>query len=240
VVISGVQAAQAAQVLRQLRLDVAMGVQPVLDDAALLGAAQAAMQLSGYGINAPTTRPPGNEAVQGLQAVLALVDAQIATGQALLASGAKADDILGTDGQQGPLAPAGVLSTALLWVGAATLGGWAWSTAMFGGRPDGWLKQAVAAIDERTTDCCLQVHGQVVALDGQFHTTGEPAFEEYQDAPPFHYNCRSATALVRPEDAGDALTQEMVDAARAERQAREETGRREEIHPASATSRRKR
>jgi len=43
--ISSVQVAQAGQVLRQLRLDVAMGVQPVLQDAALLGSLQALAQL---------------------------------------------------------------------------------------------------------------------------------------------------------------------------------------------------
>ena len=235
-----VQVAQAGQVLRQLRLEVALGVQPVLQDAALLGTLQALAQLRSYGLQAPeNASPPASEATEGLQVVLARVDAQIAAAQALLVTGAQPEMIVGTSERQGPLSPAAAISPAMLWIGAAALAGWGWAVQAHG-RPgqQPWLKQAVAAIDERTTDCCLQVHGQIAPLDGQFHTTGEPAFAEYQDGPPFHWTCRSATALVRPEDAGDALTQEMVDAARAERRARAETGKRQEIHPASATSRR--
>jgi hypothetical protein len=83
------------------------------------------------------------------------------------------------------------------------------------------------------------VHGQVVDLDKPFHLTGQPRFAQYVDNPPFHWSCRTATALVRPQDAEDGLTQAMIDAARAELAARAATGKRVEIHPASALSRRR-
>jgi len=240
--ISSVQVAQAGQVLRQLRLDVAMGVQPVLQDAALLGSLQALAQLRAYGLTAPeNATPPASEAQEGLQAVLATVDAQVAAATALLVTGAQPEMITGTDERQGPLSAAAVITPATLWVGSAALAGWGWAVGLYGGRPgqQPWLKQTVAAIDERTTECCLRVHGQVTTLQGQFHLTGQPRFAEYKEAPPFHWRCRSATALVRPEDAGDALTDEMVSAARAELAARDATGGRVEIDPASATSRRR-
>ncbi|HSN78205.1 MAG TPA: hypothetical protein VL334_24300 [Anaerolineae bacterium] len=239
--ISSVQVAQAGEVLRQLRLDVALSVQPVLQDAAALGTLQALAQLRAYGLTPPgSAMPPASEAQAGLQAVLATVDLQVAAATALLVTGAQPEMITGTDERQGPLSAAAVISPATLWVGAAALAGWGWAVGLYGGRPgpQPWLKQAVAAIDERTTECCLRVHGQVVPLDGVFHLTGQPRFAEYKEAPPFHWRCRTATALVRPEDAGDGLTQEMVDAARAELLARAATGVRVEIDPASATSRR--
>lgn len=100
-------------------------------------------------------------------------------------------------------------------------------------------RQAIAAIDERTTDCCLRVHGQRVAQDQPFHLTGTPRFADYVHSPPFHWSCRTATAIyhVLMESVG-TTTEEMRDAARSELQARSRTGRREEIHPAHATSRR--
>jgi len=234
-----VRVAEAGQLLRRLRLEVALGVTGVLDDAATLGAEQAAAQLAGYGVGqaAVSATGPGQGRAEALQAILAILDAQIETAIALMVTGAPVEQIVGSDERQGPLAPAAVLSSAWFWVGAVTLASWTWLATRPGQQL--FFKQAVAAIDERTTDCCLRVHGQVVTLDGEFHTTGRPRFAEYQQAPPFHWNCRSATALVRPEDAGDQLTQEMMDAARAELAARAETGRREEIHPADARSRRR-
>lgn len=59
-------------------------------------------------------------------------------------------------------------------------------------------RQAVAAIDRRTTACCLAAHGQIVGLDQPFHLTRTPRFAEYVMAPPFHYRCRTAITLYRP------------------------------------------
>lgn len=103
----------------------------------------------------------------------------------------------------------------------------------------GLEKQAVAAIDENTTDCCLRVHGQIQPLASPYDLKGRPRFADKIAFPPFHWNCRtSSTAYHRDFERGARITtQDMVEAARAERRARRD-GSREEIHPAHATSRR--
>ncbi len=102
-----------------------------------------------------------------------------------------------------------------------------------------WERQAIAAIDERTTDCCLRVHGQVQDLDTSFDLTGTPRFADRVKNPPFHWFCRTSTALYHEgfEKIG-ASTRDMRDAARIELEARQRTGRRALIHPAYSTSRR--
>lgn len=230
----------AREALGGLRVAVAVGVGEALAAAQALGAEEAARQLAAYGVevagrSSVLAQQQGQEA---LQAVLATVDSQIGQAEALIATGAGPEMVIGDEERQGVVAPALTLSQAWYWIGALALGSWAWIAGNW--RPAGmaFRKQAVAALDERTTDCCLRVHGQVVDLDKAFHLTGQPRFAQYVDNPPFHWSCRTATALVRPQDAGDELTQAMIDAARAELAARAATGKRVEIHPASALSRR--
>ncbi|MBN2389901.1 MAG: hypothetical protein JXR84_04215 [Anaerolineae bacterium] len=105
----------------------------------------------------------------------------------------------------------------------------------WGARIPGLMKQAIAAIDERTTDCCLRVHGQVRALNQPYELAGEPRFADRMDYPPFHWNCRTSSVAYMREWEDSAITTEMMtDAARAELEARDQGL--EEIHPAHATS----
>lgn len=99
-------------------------------------------------------------------------------------------------------------------------------------------RQAIAAIDERTTDCCLWVHGQIVGMRERFKLRGTPRFADEMMDPPFHWNCRTSVALYMPEfESLGVTTQEMNEAASAEMIARERAPqRRREIHPAHATS----
>jgi hypothetical protein len=101
-----------------------------------------------------------------------------------------------------------------------------------------YQKQAIAAIDERTTDCCLRVHGQIQPLDEPFQLDGTPRYADEVQDPPFHWYCRSSETLYEEtfEEIG-IPTSEMEDAAAAELKARED-GTRQEIHPSHATSRR--
>ena len=98
-------------------------------------------------------------------------------------------------------------------------------------------KQATAAIDERTTDCCLRVHGQIRPMGKPFKLTGTPRFRDEIDRPPFHWYCRTASALYLPvfEKVG-LSTSLMRRAAIIELEAREQDPKRVEIHPAHATS----
>ena len=77
---------------------------------------------------------------------------------------------------------------------------------------NGFQKQAIAALDAHTTDCCLRVHGQIQPLDGLFHLTGEPRFADNMDWSPFHWNCRTSVALYKP-DYDDGLTEKMHEGA---------------------------
>ena len=100
-----------------------------------------------------------------------------------------------------------------------------------------YMKQAIAAIDNKTTDCCLRVHGQIQPLDRPFQLDGTPRFSDEVDSPPFHWNCRSAQSLYTPAMEGFGIpTEQMTSAAQAEMQAREEMGGTVPIHPAHSTS----
>lgn len=124
-----------------------------------------------------------------------------------------------------------------LWTAANSLAG---TLYIEGQRQTGerWRKQAIAAIDERTTDCCLRVHGQVQDLDKEFHLIGTPRFRDYIAHPPFHMYCRTAETLwVERFETVGITTAQMRDAANAEINARAD-GSRKEIHPANAISRR--
>jgi hypothetical protein len=102
------------------------------------------------------------------------------------------------------------------------------------GHGRGFKKQAVAAIDARTTDCCLKVLGQVVDLKAKFYLTGEPRYADYLDAPLFHWYCRTSQVLYLPEydDGLSALMQSSAKKVLDERAA----GQRIDRHPADAFS----
>ena len=101
-----------------------------------------------------------------------------------------------------------------------------------------YQKQAIATIDERTTDCCLRAHGQIQPLDEPFHLTGTPRFADEVQDPPFHWYCRTSEALYNEafEEVG-ITTEKMKDMAQIEIEDRELMGR-QEIHPSHSTSRR--
>ncbi len=101
-----------------------------------------------------------------------------------------------------------------------------------------YFHQAIAAIDQNTTDCCLQVHGQIQPLDKPFILHGTPRFADKLDSSPFHWNCRTAVSLYTQHmESVGITTQDMRNAAEAEQQARKE-GLTTKTWPISSTSRR--
>lgn len=62
----------------------------------------------------------------------------------------------------------------------------------------GLKKQAIAAIDDRTTDCCLRVHGQITDIDQPYKLTGTPRFQDEMMFPAFHWRCRTSSAAYHP------------------------------------------
>ncbi len=223
-------------VLRILRSVVLLAVDDTLKRATTLGAQQAERDLSAWNVSGIAVAPTNTDAALGV--VIAKLDAQLASVRAQMALGrVDADEILGDDSRVGILRPTDVLLAAGVWVTTMVADSYEQTVdaTIATDEKDRWGRQAVSAIDERTTDCCLQVNGQVVGLDEDYELTGEPRFADHLHAPPFHWNCRTATALVLLSEQDDALTGAMREAGRAEVAARRD-GSRQEIHPANATS----
>ncbi|MCO5182193.1 MAG: phage head morphogenesis protein [Candidatus Promineofilum sp.] len=225
------------QVLAELRRSLAATALQSLQTAGQAGMVQARAMARVYDLPLPVEvyAPVSEQA-----AWLALFDAQAAQVRALALTGEEAA-ILGDEGRVGALSPGPVVREGARWLAIAALAGLSFGidgAISRSGRQDAFVRQAVAAIDERTTDCCLKVHGQAVGMRERFRLTGTPRFADRMRDPPFHFYCRTVWTLVRLQDVEDSLTLRMRDAATAELTARAETGRRVEIHPASATSRR--
>jgi hypothetical protein len=158
--------------------------------------------------------------------VVGAVDSQIRQVRSWVTlQGAGAETIiLGDATRLGMLQPAPVNMVASRWVTALTLAaygiGLRGSVQQAGAQGD-FKRQAIAAIDERTTDTCLRVHGQVVGMSDPFKLTGTPRYADEVQAPPFHDYCRTAVVLVRNQDVDDRTTRLMQEAALNERRARE-------------------
>ncbi len=233
----GLQAGAVAETLGELRAAMRQVTGETL--AAAAGAKSARAQLEAYGV---PVRPTYYATSAAQTAWLATVESQAAAVQAAVATGAEAELVVGDDTQPGMLNPSGPTRDGAKWAAVAAQGAWwAWIEASEAGRPGGrrsqdeLLKQAVAAIDERTTECCLMAHGQVQGLEEDFELRGRPRYADRLQWVPFHWYCRSSVALVRRADAEDSLTQELLEAAVRELRAREAAGR-VEIHPSHGRS----
>jgi len=222
--------------LMTLRNAVEAYIANLLQSATALGVEQAEGALRAYGVG--RARVNLNSQIQAAEAAwLAALDAQLSAARALAFTGGDEGEIIGDDLRAGILTPGPVLQSGSKWLASLMLLGWA-ETVGRSADKDEFHKQAIAAIDHRTTDCCLRVHGQTQPMGKPFHLTGEPRYADYIDDPPFHWYCRTAEALVPKEFADDALTRDMRGAASAEIGARRESGRRVTVHPANAFSRR--
>jgi hypothetical protein len=229
------------EVMTGLEQDVAETMRSVAARAVAAGLAMADEQLGGYGLAGFV--PPmalSSEQAEAVTAVTGLVVAQTKTAAALAATGTDPEMIYGNERQAGIVQPGPVVSAGALWIGTLVAGAFGWLVGQRsrGAGEQAWWHQVVAAIDERTTDCCLRANGQSQPLDKPFRLTGTPRFADMLAHPPFHWFCRTSEALVRPQDAQDAVTQQLIAAGLAELRARAATGTRVEIHPAHARSRR--
>jgi hypothetical protein len=124
--------------------------------------------------------------------------------------------VLGTTYQPRHLNQYSLIKELSAWIPALLL--LAWDTyvdhAIRGPNRTPFVKQAIALLDGRTTETCFGAHGQTVPVNEPFELGGEfPGSKMY---PPFHYWCRTTTALVLEADALDAITMAMLAAAIAE------------------------
>lgn len=225
---------EAQEVLGGLRRDVADAARTALGVATALGEQQAKAEADAWGI--PLADVP-HDVELALSGWMAPVDKQIAYALSLIGMDGDPALILGDDSRQGVLRHSEVTRDgALILAGAALL------VTVRGLQVretrQQWDKQAIAAIDERTTDCCLRVHGQIQPFEGRFELAGTPRYADSMSWSPFHDWCRTSVCMIPRAQGADDLTSEMIDAARAEIDARERTGKTAEIHPAHARSRR--
>lgn len=247
------------EMLRTFKTRLTIAFAEIFDDAVTVGASRAERDIARNDIvENPLLFP--DPLVSSLtqparDAIAAAADAQINAIYAQLAMGRDPVSIIGDDGRVGLLTPAQLLRVGKRLVaelvssardqrlkaafagGDMGIGGLILPSSNAVAKIEVYKRQAIAAIDERTTDCCLRVNGQVVGVDELFRLTGTPRYADKMADPPFHDYCRTSVALVHEDDIDDRMTSDMKKAAIAEIEARED-GSRAEIHPADSKSRR--
>jgi hypothetical protein len=177
-----------------------------------LGRQQAKVDRKVWGL--PTAGDQAPALVSSLLAVwVAVVERQAREARAATLLGDGKFLLLGDKSRVGLIRPDTVIRAGTRWLTAATSN--TYVTNMLGYRATlfQWGKQAIPAIDIKTTTCCLKVAGQVVKIDDKFKLEGTPRFADKVDWPPFHWYCRTVTALVPIHLAEDELTAEIRDAA---------------------------
>lgn len=224
----------------RLRGEVEQTARRELSAAIEQAAERAARDLGIYGLQIATNQLP--DTTPAVTAILGVYDAQARAAQAALGLPDGQTLILGDGARAGLLTSGPVTTETAKWIAslsAAAYGAIVDTATRQAGDADQYWKQAVAAIDQLTTDCCLRVTGQVQPIDKPFHLTGTPRYADYMDWPGFHWWCRTATALVSVDDIEDGLTKQIRGAGRAELRARKQTGKRVAIWPSHGRSRRK-
>lgn len=215
----------AQEVLGGLRREVEAAATTALAQAAELGLTQARTEMEAREIEIAQPRIPNLN--PPLVAWMTMMDGQLAAVRATIATGTNDTLVLGDETRAGLLHPGSVIREGTRWLTTAAILAWlAWIGQAMRDKEDEWAKQAIPCIDTHTTDCCLQVCGQVVPLSGKFHLTGTPRFADYQDWSGFHWGCRTSVVLVRPDEADDDLTGWLKRDASAEREKRVEVAER--------------
>jgi hypothetical protein len=185
----------AREVLRNLRSQVSTGINEIFRDAEAYGIEEAVRQLSFYDVTISTsTPPPGQSYQQASTSVLAQFDAEVAAIESYIIAGLDPVLITGDQNRSGLLTAGKILADTAFWATTLLWASFFGSADRYGGA-DQYDKQAVAVLDMRTTDCCLQVHGQVKPYSKPFHLTGTPRFADDIDWSPFHWRCRTSIVL---------------------------------------------
>jgi len=193
----------ATDILRTLRRQLYNTAQVAIREAMEIGRASVMGQAVAYALADVPIQPaeewPDWAALQaGWQAA---IDGQLDRVDALIRSGAEAVLVYGDADRMGALTPGPVQGELSQWIAMAASA--AFVTWLVGREPKRervpFAKQAVAAIDSRTTDCCLRVNGQVQPFNKPFRLTGTPRFADQMDWSPFHRYCRTSIVLYRKE-----------------------------------------
>ena len=245
------------EMLRTFKTRLTVAFTQVFEQAAIVGANRAERDIARNDIvenSALLPDPILSQLTQpAREAIAAAIDAQLNAVYAQLAMGRDPVAIVGDNGRVGLLSPSSLLKIGKRIVaemvssardqrlkaafagGFGNIGGLILPDANMAAKTEVYKRQAIAAIDERTTDCCLRVNGQVVGVDELFRLAGTPRYADKMADPPFHDYCRTSVALVHEDDIDDRMTSDMKKAAIAEIKARED-GSRVVINPADSKS----
>jgi|JI8StandDraft_1071087.scaffolds.fasta_scaffold12603_2 hypothetical protein len=200
----------AQDVLRRMRADVQRSVSSIFSSAVSLGDDEARRQLSFYGQTTNQTINLTSETQSALDAVMARFDAQAAAVRALVVTDAEDVQIAGDENSDGVMNASDVAAGMSYWIAFLVWNGF--ESLIYGSPSTGGLnfeKQAIAAIDMRTTNCCLKVHGQVQPFNKPFELKGSPRFADTMDWPGFHYYCRTSAVLYVAEF-DDGITAKLI------------------------------
>lgn len=224
------------ETLAILEREVRQAGRDIFQDAIDLGEDQGRQEADIYELPQTRTNVDSSSAVVAWMNVLM---AQINTIRAMAIGGTiDKKEILGDGLRVGLLSPAPVNREARRWV--TQLSDAAHSDIIKQATvqtDDVYMRQAIATIDENTTETCLLVNGQIVGIDEPFVLTGTPRFADEKMNVPFHFECRTSVALIHPDNIDDDLTKAIREASRDELKAQEEGGK-QVIHPAFSFSRR--
>lgn len=204
-------------VMIQLRETVRMETTAIFAKAQETGAEESARQMRFYGIVSPEPARASvdlsEKSQSALEAVLLDLDQKWAGIRTMLFLNSSDEEIIGGEDRWGLFGSGSELSGLIVfWMTSLLWDSFDYWTGYYSGGLD-FQKQAVAALDMRTTDCCLRVHGQVQPMRKPFHLTGTPRFAEYVDWPGFHWYCRTSGVLYLAEF-DDGVTAKMQDGAR--------------------------
>lgn len=194
----------AAEVMRQLLLTIRQGITPVLTDAQNDGQVIAERQLSFYGYQTHIENSLENvNTVQlrtAIDGVSSVVEQQAQAISLMVRAGVDKSIIIGDAERVGMLRVGDAISSASFWSSSLlwnTFDTAATRTVMR--HKDHLMKLAVASLDGRVTECCLNVHGQIVPFDKPFQLTGTPRYADKLPWSPFHRFCRTSIAIYHPE-----------------------------------------
>ena len=166
-----------AIILEEYRAAVLSAVRDASNEALAIGENHANLMLDTWGL--PSIDQSQTELIdQGVAAADAVLSGQIA---AINAGTLTEAQVLGGPRRVGLFAAGVVMGAVNNWlitsaakaVGSKIAKGFEKGSGTV--KPSQFNRQAIAAIDENTTECCLAVHGQLITMDGEFHTPESPA-----------------------------------------------------------------
>ena len=215
------------EVLLQLKRTVRTESGEILTSADVFGLSEAERQLEYY--NKPNGYKVPQDINPAVQSIVSEVDRQQILIEGMLINDLDPMLITGDEEHQGTLRFGPVAIAAAFWISTTV---WSAYSKHVARNAPSFDKQAVAALDLRTTDCCLRVHGQIQRFEGKFELTGSPRFADELEWSPFHYNCRTSIVLY-DQIFDNGLTDRMEESADYVMQKRK-SGERFDQHPADA------